>query len=100
MTRLINRIYSRFKDFGLAEFIKISNTFFLLMAYAFLLLGIFGTIIIILMPTIDDVFLKNMLNYISTKYQSLDDSQKNEIRKIFHEIFIDTNTATIVNKNR
>jgi hypothetical protein len=100
LTRLINRIYSRFKDFGLAEFIKISNTFFLLMAYAFLLLGIFGTIIIILMPTIDDVFLKNMLNYISTKYQSLDDSQKNEIRKIFHEIFIDTNTATIVNKNR
>ena len=100
MNKLINRIYSRFKDFGLAEFIKISNTFFLLMAYAFLLLGIFGTIIIILMPTIDDVFLKNMLNYISTKYQSLDDSQKNEIRKIFHEIFIDTNTATIVNKNR
>jgi hypothetical protein len=100
LNKLINRIYSRFKDFGLAEFIKISNTFFLLMAYAFLLLGIFGTIIIILMPTIDDVFLKNMLNYISTKYQSLDDSQKNEIRKIFHEIFIDTNTATIVNKNR
>jgi hypothetical protein len=100
LNKLINRIYSRFKDFGLAEFLKISNTFFLLMAYTFLLLGIFGSIIIILMPTIDDVFLKNMLNYISTKYQGLDESQKNEIRKIFHEIFIDTNTATIVNKNR
>ena len=49
---------------------------------------------------VDDVFLRNMLDYVSTKYQSLDDSQKNEIRKIFHEVFIDTNTATIVNKNR
>lgn len=100
MTRLRNRIYSRFKDFGIAEFIKISNTFFLLMAYAFLLLGILGSILIILMPTIDDVFLRNMLSYISTKYQSSNNSQKNEIRKIFHEIFIDTNTATIINKNR
>ena len=100
MTKLINKVYSRFKDFGIAEFIKISNTFFLLMAYAFLLLGILGSILIILMPTIDDVFLRNMLDYVSTKYQSLDDSQKNEIRKIFHEVFIDTNTATIVNKNR
>jgi hypothetical protein len=100
LTKLINKVYSRFKDFGIAEFIKISNTFFLLMAYAFLLLGILGSILIILMPTIDDVFLRNMLDYVSTKYQSLDDSQKNEIRKIFHEVFIDTNTATIVNKNR
>ena len=100
MTKLINKVYSRFKDFGIAEFIKISNTFFLLMAYVFLLLGILGSILIILMPTIDDVFLRNMLDYISTKYQSLDDSQKNEIRKIFHEIFIDTNTATTVDKNR
>ena len=100
MTKLINKVYSRFKDFGIAEFIKISNTFFLLMAYVFLLLGILGSILIILMPTIDDVFLRNMLDYVSTKYQSLDDSQKNEIRKIFHEIFIDTNTATTVDKNR
>ena len=100
MTKLINKIYSRFKDFGIVEFIKISNTFFLLMAYVFLLLGILGSILIILMPTIDDVFLRNMLDYISTKYQSLDDSQKNEIRKIFHEIFIDTNTATIIDNNR
>jgi len=94
----MNKIFSRLKDFGIAEFIKVSNTFFLLIAYTFLLLGIFGSILIILMPSIDDVFLKNMLNYISTKYQSLDDSQKNEIREIFHEIFIDTNTATIVNQ--
>ena len=100
MTKLINKFHSRLKDFGIADFIKISNTFFLLMAYVFLLLGILGSILIILMPTIDDVFLRNMLDYISSKYQSLDDSQKNEIRKIFHEIFIDTNTATIVNKNR
>ena len=100
MTKLINKFHSRLKDFGIADFIKISNTFFLLMAYVFLLLGILGSILIILMPTIDDVFLRNMLEYISSKYQSLDDSQKNEIRKIFHEIFIDTNTSTIVNKNR
>ena len=79
---------------------KVSNTFFLLMAYTVLLLGIFGSILIILVPTIDDVFLKNMFNYISTKYQSLDEGQKNEIRNIFRDIFVDTNTATIVNTNR
>jgi len=100
LIRLKNRIYLRFKDFGIVEFIKVSNTFFLLMAYIVLLLGIFGSILIILVPTIDDVFLKNMLNYISTKYQSLDGGQKNEIRKIFHDIFADTNTAIIVNTNR
>ena len=100
MIRLKNRIYLRFKDFGIVEFMKVSNTFFLLMAYTVLLLGIFGSILIILVPTIDDVFLKNMFNYISTKYQSLDEGQKNEIRNIFRDIFVDTNTATIVNTNR
>ena len=100
MIRLKNRIYLRFKDFGIVEFMKVSNIFFLLMAYTVLLLGIFGSILIILVPTIDDVFLKNMLNYISTKYQSLDEGQKNDIRKIFRDIFVDTNTATIVNTNR
>ena len=100
MIRLKNRIYLRFKDFGIVEFMKVSNIFFLLMAYTVLLLGIFGSILIILVPTIDDVFLKNMFNYISTKYQSLDEGQKNEIRNIFRDIFVDTNTATIVNTNR
>ena len=100
MIRLKNRIYLRFKDFGIVEFMKVSNTFFLLMAYTVLLLGIFGSILIILVPTIDDVFLKNMFNYISTKYQSLDEGQKNEIRNIFRDIFVDTNTATIVNTNK
>ena len=100
MIRLKNRIYLRFKDFGIVEFMKVSNTFFLLMAYTVLLLGIFGSILIILVPTIDDVFLKNMFNYISTKYQSFDECKKNEIRNIFRDIFVDTNTATIVNTNR
>ena len=100
MIRLKNRIYLRYKDFGIVEFMKVSNIFFLLMAYTVLLLGIFGSILIILVPTIDDVFLKNMFNYISTKYQSLDEGQKNEIRNIFRDIFVDTNTATIVNTNK
>ena len=100
LIRLKNEIYMRFKDFGIVEFIKVSNTFFLLMGYILLVLGIFGSILIILVPTIDDIFLKNMLNYISGKYQSLDENQKNEIRKIFRDIFVDTNTVTIVDTVR
>jgi hypothetical protein len=100
LIRLKNRIHLRFDDFGIVEFVKISNIFFLLLAYAVLLLGIFGSILIIFVPTIDDVFLRNTLNYISTKYQSFDENQKNEIRKIFRDIFVETNTAQIVNADR
>lgn len=100
MIRLKNRIYLKFNDFGIVEFVKVTNIFFLVLAYAVLLLGIFGSILIIFVPTIDDVFLRNTLNYISTKYQSFDENQKNEIRKIFRDIFVDTNTAQNVNTNR
>lgn len=99
MIRLKNRIYLLFKDFGIGDFVRMSNIFFLLMIYIILLLGIFSSFLIIFMPTIDDTFLKGMLNYLLTKYQNLDENQKSEIREIFRHVFVDTNTAKIVDTN-
>ncbi len=49
------------------------------------------------MPTVDDMFIETMLNYMLTKYQSLDENQKNEIREVFRDVFVDTNTAETIN---
>jgi hypothetical protein len=51
------------------------------------------------MPTIDETFLKSMLNYLLAKYQSLDENQKVEIREIFRDVFVDTSTAQILDTN-
>jgi hypothetical protein len=87
------------KDFGIGDFVRVSNMSFLLMIYTILLLGIFSSILIVFMPTIDETFLKSMLNYLLAKYQSLDENQKVEIREIFRDVFVDTSTAQILDTN-
>jgi hypothetical protein len=97
LIRLKNGIYLIFKNFGFVEFVKASNVFFLLMGYVIFFLGIFSSFLILLMPTVDDMFIETMLNYMLTKYQSLDENQKNEIREVFRDVFVDTNTAETIN---
>ena len=99
MIRLKDRICLMLKDFGIGDFVRVSNMSFLLMIYTILLLGIFSSILIVFMPTIDETFLKNMLNYLLAKYQSLDENQKVEIREIFRDVFVDTSTAQILDTN-
>ena len=89
------KIYSSLDDVGFAEFVKVSNIFFLILIYTLLFFAICSVILVSLLPNIDDLFLEKMLSYIFTKYQSLEDNQKNEIRTIFTEIFIDTNVSSV-----
>lgn len=99
MIRFKDRICLMLKDFGTGDFVRVSNMYFLLMIYTILLLGIFSSILIVFMPTIDETFLKSMLNYLLAKYQSLDENQKVEIREIFRDVFVDTSTAQILDTN-
>lgn len=90
-----SKIFSTLDSVGFAEYIKVSNIFFLVLIYIFMFFAICNVVLVILRPDIDDLFLHNMFSYFIKKYQSLDDTQKNEIRTIFTEIFIDTNVSSI-----
>ncbi len=91
--KMKSKISSILDTVGFAEYIKVSNMFYLVLIYIFLFLAVCNVVLVILRPDIDDNFLHNLLSYFITKYQSLDDTQKNEIRTIFTEIFIDTNVS-------
>jgi len=93
--KIKSKISSSLEDIGFAEFVKVSNIFFLILIYTLLFLAICSVILVSLLPNIDNLFLEKMLSYFLTKYQSLGDNQKNEIRRIFTEIFIDTNTSGV-----
>jgi hypothetical protein len=92
--KIKSKVTSLIDNLGFSEFVKVSNIFFLILIYTFLFLAICSVILVILLPNIDNLFLQKMLSYILRKYQTIDEDQKNEIRKIFREIFIDTNTST------
>lgn len=58
-------------------------------AYFAILLGLFGSFLLILNPSIDDEITTAIVNSLISKYDSLDSIQKNKIQIIFSEIFID-----------
>ena len=58
-------------------------------AYFAILLGLFGSFLLILNPTIDDEITTAIVNSLISKYDSLDSIQKNKIQIIFSEIFIE-----------
>ena len=95
MTITKPRFFSKLKNFGIAEFVQVSNIIFIFLVYAVLILGVLGSILIIAFPAIDDIVLKNLLSGILVKYENLDDTQKNQIKDIFQGIFLDTSTPSI-----
>ena len=58
-------------------------------AYFAILLGLFGSFLLILNPSIDDEITTAIVNSLISKYDSLDSIQKNKIQIIFSEIFIE-----------
>lgn len=58
-------------------------------AYFAILLGLFGSFLLILNPSIDDEITTAIVNSLISKYDSLDSVQKNKIQIIFSEIFIE-----------
>ena len=58
-------------------------------AYFAILLGLFGSFLLILNPSIDDEITTAIVNRLISKYDSLDSIQKNKIQIIFSEIFIE-----------
>ena len=58
-------------------------------AYFAILLGLFGSFLLILNPSIDDEITTAIVNSLISKYESLDSVQKNKIQIIFSEIFIE-----------
>ena len=61
----------------------------LVAAYFAILLGLFGSFLLILNPSIDDEITTAIVNSLISKYDSLDSIQKNKIQIIFSEIFIE-----------
>lgn len=51
-------------------------------------LGLFGSVLLILNPSIDDEITRAIVKSLISKYDSLDSSQKNTIKIIFNEIFV------------
>jgi hypothetical protein len=60
----------------------------LVAVYFAILLGLFGSFLLILNPSIDDEIAQAIVKSLISKYDSLDSSQKNRIQIIFSEIFI------------
>ena len=58
-------------------------------AYFAILLGLFGSFLLILNPSIDDEITTAIVNSLLSKYDSLDSIQKDKIQIIFSEIFIE-----------
>jgi hypothetical protein len=63
--------------------------FFLFFAYFAIFIGVLISFFITISPFSDEEIFRNLVNILINKYNSLDSDQKNQIRDIFREIFID-----------
>lgn len=83
----------RFRHLKIDIFVaKVSRDLYKVMvvaAYFAILLGLFGSFLLILNPSIDDEITTAIVNSLISKYDSLDSIQKNKIQIIFSEIFIE-----------
>ena len=83
----------RLRHFKIDIFVaKVSRDLYKVMvvaAYFAILLGLFGSFLLILNPSIDDEITTAIVNSLISKYDSLDSIQKNKIQIIFSEIFIE-----------
>lgn len=75
-------------DIWVARVLKNLYKVMLVVVYFAILLGLFGSVLLILNPSIDDEITRAIVNSLISKYDSLDPSQKNTIKIIFSEIFI------------
>jgi len=75
-------------DIWVARVLKDLYKVMLVVVYFAILLGLFGSVLLILNPSIDDEITRAIVNSLISKYDSLDPSQKNTIKFIFNEIFI------------
>lgn len=75
-------------DIWVARVLKNLYKVMLVVVYFAILLGLFGSVLLILNPSIDDEITRAIVNSLISKYNSLDPSQKNTIKIIFSEIFI------------
>jgi len=62
---------------------------FLISTYAAILIGVAASLILIYNPSIDDEISRTFVNGLVNKYNSFNDEQKNQIKIIFRDIFID-----------
>ncbi len=53
-----------------------------------IVLGLIGTSLLFLFPTMDDDIAREILNSLVSKYHNLDLAQKDQIRIIFRDIFL------------
>jgi hypothetical protein len=63
--------------------------FFLFFAYFTIFTGVLISLFITINPFSDEEIFRNLVNVLINKYNSLDSEQKNQIRDIFRDIFID-----------
>jgi hypothetical protein len=75
-------------DIWVTKICRDLNKIMLVTVYFAILLGLFGSFLLILNPSIDDEITQAIVNSLLSKYDSLDSSQKNKIQTIFSEIFI------------
>jgi hypothetical protein len=62
---------------------------FLISTYAAVLTGVVASLILLYNPSIDDEISRTFVNGLINKYNSLNDEQKNQIKLIFRDMFID-----------
>ena len=83
----------RLRHFKIDIFVaKVSRDLYKVMvvaAYFAIFLGLFGSFLLILNPSIDDEITTAIVNSLISKYDSLNSIQKNKIQIIFSEIFIE-----------
>jgi hypothetical protein len=54
-----------------------------------IVIGLIGSLLLILYPSADDVIIRETVNGLVSKYNNLDAEQKLQIKLIFRDIFLD-----------
>lgn len=75
-------------DIWLARVLRDLYKVMLVAVYSAILLGLIGSFLLCINPSIDDQITQAIIKSLISKYDSLDSSQKNRIHEIFSEIFI------------
>ena len=71
------------------QFQKRMFKFFHFFAYLTIFMGVLVSILITIIPFFDEQIFRYFVNILIEKYNSLESEQKNQIRTIFRDIFIE-----------